>query len=453
MPRFDYNHRRMRSLRNLSANSTTFVVLASLFAFFTYFCAFGFRKAFTAADFAGAEANPLGLDFKIALLIAQVLGYGLAKFIGIKLIAELRARYRLALLLACVLVAQIALIGFGLTQDSAWSLWWLFLNGFPLGMVWGIVFGYLEGRRTTEILGSVLCASFIVSSGAVKSVGVYLMQSWLVSPYWMPALVGALFLPVITLFAWLLHRLPPPSPEDERARTPRAPMDGARRRELFQKLWLGLIAIIAYYVLLTAYRDVRDNFAVEIWDALGYGNKPSIFTISELPIAVITLVALGLTTLVRNNRRAMHLYHALLIGSTLLIVIATYAFQAGLLAGSVWMVLMGAGLYLGYVPMNAIFFDRLIAAFRYVATAGFLIYVADAAGYMGSISVLLYRNFGQAELDWLPFFIGMSYWMGIAGTAFVALAWWDFHRRLTKVGSGKAEVGERVTVNGLRPTE
>ena len=40
----------------------------------------------------------------------------------------------------------------------------LFTNGLPLGMVWGMVFGYLEGRRFTEVLGAGLSVSFIFSA-------------------------------------------------------------------------------------------------------------------------------------------------------------------------------------------------------------------------------------------------------------------------------------------------
>lgn len=423
----------MSSIRKLSANSTVFVVVAGLAAFGTYFCMYAFRKPYTAADFAEADSLPFGLNFKIALLIAQVIGYALSKFIGIKVISELRDRYRNALLIGCIAVAELALVGFGLSRDSSWSLLFLFLNGLPLGLIWGIVFSYLEGRRTTEILGSVLCASFIISSGVVKSIGAYLMLSWAVSPYWMPAVVGALFLPPLLFFAWLLQQLPPPSPADEAARTPRVPMDGRRRWDLFSRLWLGLIAIIAYYICVGAYRDIRDNFAVEIWTALGYGDTPAVFTVAELPIAALTLVALALTTLIPSSRRALHFYHGLILFSTLLIVAATSAYQSGLLAGSYWMVLVGAGLYLGYVPLNAIYFDRLIAAFRYAAVAGFLIYLADAAGYAGSIAVLFYRNFGTGELDWLPFFVQMSYWVGTVGSVCVTVAWWDFHRRLSRL--------------------
>lgn len=77
----------------------------------------------------------------------------------------------------------------------------MFLNGLPLGMIWGIVFSYLEGRKTTEILGIILCTSFIVSSGVVKSAGMWIMQYWGVSEFWMPVVTGALFLlPLLVLF-------------------------------------------------------------------------------------------------------------------------------------------------------------------------------------------------------------------------------------------------------------
>jgi hypothetical protein len=78
------------------------------------------------------------------------------------------------------------------------------------------------------------------------------------------------------------------------------------------------------------------------------------------------------------------------------------------------MISVGLGLYIGYVPFNCVLFDRLIAAVGSVATAGFLIYVADAFGYLGSVGLLLYKNFGHASLSWIEFFLGFSY-----GTAVV----------------------------------
>ena len=58
----------------------------------------------------------------------------------------------------------------------------MFINGLPLGMVFGLVMAYLEGRRQTEMLAAVLCASFIVSSGFVKSVGKWLGVASLLAP-------------------------------------------------------------------------------------------------------------------------------------------------------------------------------------------------------------------------------------------------------------------------------
>ena len=95
--------------------------------------------------------------------------------------------------------------------------------------------------------------------------------------------------------------------------------------------------------------------------------------------------------------------------------LSTLAFQAHLISPLVWMILAGAGLYIAYNPINAVLFDRMVAVSGRVANAGFLIYVADSCGYMGSIALLLWRNFGQASLNWLQFFIFGAYVTGIVG--------------------------------------
>ena len=64
-----------------------FTVWCVLAAFGAYASMYGFRKPFTAAGFGGAEA-------KAWLVTAQVLGYMLSKFIGIKVIAEMTAGRR-----------------------------------------------------------------------------------------------------------------------------------------------------------------------------------------------------------------------------------------------------------------------------------------------------------------------------------------------------------------------
>ena len=170
--------------RKLSeADPWTFSVYCIVAAFTTYFCMYAFRKPFTAATYENAYVWGIGL--KTVLVAAQVSGYTISKFLGIKFVSELPARYRAAAILVLIGIAEIALFLFAITP-APYNAFWLFVNGLPLGMVFGFVLAFLEGRRLTEALSAGLCASFIISSGVVKSVGQSLIQNWNVSEFWMP---------------------------------------------------------------------------------------------------------------------------------------------------------------------------------------------------------------------------------------------------------------------------
>ena len=413
------NGRLRRALAN--ANPIVFTLVAGLAGFCAYFSMYAFRKPFTAATFDAVPGWPFALDYKIALVIAQAAGYALSKLIGVKVISEISPARRAVAILGLIGAGWLALIAFALIPPP-WNVLTLFFNGLPLGMIWGLVFGYMEGRRVSEVLGAILCASFILSSGIVKSVGAWLMISAHVSPFWMPAAAGAVFLPLLFLSVWLLSELPPPNAEDEAERVKRAPMDAADRAAFLKAYAPGVILLVIGYILLTAFRDFRDNFAAEIWTALGYGKEAGVFTASELPVAVISLVALGAVMVVRDNFRALMVIHFIVFLGFLLLGGATWAFQAHLISPLVWMILAGAGLYMGYTPFNAMLFDRLIAFSGRVATAGFLIYVADASGYLGSVALLLWRNFGGFHLDWLQFFTLSAYATSIIGAVLTAAA-------------------------------
>lgn len=69
------------------------------------------------------------------------------------------------MLLTLIAIAELALLGFALAPTEFKGLA-LFFNGLPLGMVWGIVVRYLEGRRSSEFLLAGLSCSFIVASGS-----------------------------------------------------------------------------------------------------------------------------------------------------------------------------------------------------------------------------------------------------------------------------------------------
>ncbi len=408
---------RLRRLLERS-NPIVFTAVAGLAGFAAYFSMYSFRKPFSAASFVQVPGWHFVLDYKIALVLAQVMGYALSKMIGIKIISELPPARRASAIIVLILLSGAALVLFAIIP-TPWNVAAMFLNGLPLGMIWGLVFGFMEGRRTSEVLGAILCASFIVSSGAVKSVGTLLMSSWHVDRWWMPAATGALFLPVLFVAVFVLSALPPPNALDEAARVRRAPMGAAERARFLREYGAGVALLVVSYVLTTALRDFRDNFAPELWAALGVEHAAALLTASELPVAVLALTVLGVIIVVKDNARALLVIHGVVAAGLVLLGASTLLYQAHCLSPIAWMILSGAGLYMAYVPFNAMLFDRLIAVSGTVGTAGFLIYIADASGYVGSCSLLIWRNFGLVELNWLQVFMASAYGTSILGLLLV----------------------------------
>jgi hypothetical protein len=201
-------------------------------AFGTYFCMYAFRKPFTAGTYEGITFA--GVAFKTVLIAAQVSGYTLSKFIGIKVISEMPAHRRAISILGLIGFAELALLGFAIVPPP-WNMAMLFLNGLPLGMVFGLVLAFLEGRKTTEALAAGLCASFIISSGVVKSVGRWLILDQGVSEFWMPFYTGLIFLPGLLLAVWMLSQIPPPSADDIQVRRERKPMTSVERWQFLRQ--------------------------------------------------------------------------------------------------------------------------------------------------------------------------------------------------------------------------
>lgn len=397
-----------------STNGFSFSLYATLAAFCLYTCIFAFRKTYTVGTFQGQVF--WGVSYKSWMVISQVIGYGIAKFAGIKLISELKSTFRVKGILIMITMAGLSWLCFALTP-APYNIIFLFMNGLPLGMGWGLVFSYLEGRRFTEVLGAGVSVSFIFSSGFAKSVGGFVMKFWGVSEYWMPFVSACIFLLPLLFFLWMLNQVPPPDALDEELRTKRQPMNGEERKKFLKMFAPGLILLILTYTLLTAFRDFRDNYSADVWKTLGYGNSPEIFTKTETPVTIAILIIMGSIMFIRSNRNAFMFNQLIILGGMILVGVATFLFDNGLIEATPWMIMLGMGLYLGYVPFNSILFDRMIATFKYVSTVGFLIYLADAFGYLGSIGVLLYKELGQPNLSWLEFFVHAGYIMSATGIA------------------------------------
>ncbi|WP_452600309.1 DUF5690 family protein [Pontimicrobium sp. MEBiC01747] len=416
-------------MQKIKTNHFTFIIQASIAAFGTYFCMYAFRKPFTVATYEGLSF--WGIDYKILLIIAQVLGYTLSKFLGIKIIAEMKANKRIHYLIGFILLAELALLGFAVIP-APYNISFLFLNGIPLGMVWGIVFSYLEGRKTSEIIAVVLCSSFIMSSGIVKSVGKYVLDTLHFSQQWMPFITGLFFILPLLLFAFLLECLPNPTKKDQESRTTRKPLNKKQRIQLYKEFAFPLTLIIIFYIFITGIRDFRDNFAREIWDDLGYTDSVSIYSLSEIPIAICVLIIMALIGSVSKNFKAFKYYHIAILLGGVIIGLSTLTFQLQIMSPVMWMILSGFGMYLSYLPFQGMFFDRMIATFKINGNVGFLIYIADAFGYLGSILILLYKNFGDDKMSYLSFFTYLIYVISLLCITIAISSYYFFKKKYRK---------------------
>ena len=188
-----------------------FILWAGGAALLSYSLVYALRKPYTAAAFEDVEF--FDMDYKVVVTISQIVGYVISKFMGIKLISELRREERLRFILMSVVMAELSLVFFGLLS-APYNIAAMFLNGLSLGCMWGVIFSFIEGRRMTDILASLLGVSMVISSGTAKSAGLYVMNNLHVNEFWMPALIGAVALPQLALLGYALNRLPQPTEED-----------------------------------------------------------------------------------------------------------------------------------------------------------------------------------------------------------------------------------------------
>lgn len=421
---------RLPKLTNLLATAPkpVFIAHAILVAFGTYFCMYAFRRPFAAAQFDGQYFLGGDIALKTAFVVSQILGYTVSKYLGIKVCPEVRPSRRAGMLILLILLAEASLILFAILPRDL-KVVAMFCNGLPLGMVWGLVVWYLEGRLTSELLLAGLACSYIVSSGAVKDVGRYLIEVHGVSEATMPMLVGLLFLPPFLLCVWMLSQLPPPTASDEAARAKRVMMDAASRLAFFKTLLLGLVLLLVARLLTTAFRDFRDNYGKELFRDLGYHGGSTLFTRTEIPVALGVMASLALLNLIRSNRAGVVGAHVLMMTGLGLMALSTLLLDAGVLSGISWMILVGLGSYMAYVPHDTVIFDRIIASTRVPGTAVFAIYLADAIGYTGSLGLPLVKDQFFSGVERLAFFRVFTYIVSLGGIGILAASCVYFYRK------------------------
>jgi hypothetical protein len=75
-----------------------------------------------------------------------------------------------------------------------------------------------------------------------------------------------------------------------------------------------------------------------------------------------------------------------------------------IISGYVWIVLVGLGLYMGYIPFNCILFDRMIASFKIKGNVGYFMYLVDSFGYLATVFVIIAKGSMGISISWTYFY-------------------------------------------------
>lgn len=396
----------MGILKNKKVNDLLFILWAGGAALLSYSLVYALRKPYTAAAFDGVDF--FGMDYKVVVTMIQILGYLIAKFIGIKLISEMKRESRFKFFIGSVLLAQGSLILFGLIP-TPFNVIAMFINGLSLGCMWGIIFSFLEGRRVTDLLVSLLGVSIVIASGASKSVGLFVLNELHVDSFWMPALIGAIAIPFLVLMAYMLKKLPTPTEEDIELRAERVTLNGEQRKALFRRYSPILILLFIGNLLLLILRDIKEDFLVNIIDM----SEHSSWLFAQVD-SVVTLIILGLFALLTFFRNNFHV----IIGLLVLVVIScifmgyiSYNYEALQLSTVTWLFVQSLTLYISYLAFQTIFFERFIACFKVKGNVGFFIAIIDFLGYVGTVIFLLVKGILHKGTDtnWFAFYNDISF--------------------------------------------
>ena len=407
----------------------------------SYSLVYALRKPYTAATF--DELEVFGMDYKVAVTIVQIVGYAASKFMGIKLISELRREDRFRFILYSVVMAELSLIFFGLLS-APYNIAAMFLNGLSLGCMWGVIFSFLEGRKTTDLLASLLGVSMVISSGTAKSIGLYVMDAWHVSAFWMPALIGAIALPLLTLLGYALNRLPQPTEEDIALKSERVTLDARQRWDLFRDYMPFLVLLFVANIALVVLRDIKEDFLVNTIDMSGH--SPWLFARVDSIVTLLILTIFGLLVFVRSHIRALSVLYGLIIASMLAMMVVSFGQDWLRLSVVSWLFLQSFCLYIAYLTFQTVFFDRFIACFKIRGNVGFFIVLTDFLGYTGTVVVLVLKEVVGLELDWASFYNGLAGCVGgICCVLFVAS--YVYLRQRYRIGGARVSGSEACGVD------
>lgn len=413
--------------RNKRCSEILLILWAGGAALLSYSLVYALRKPYTAAEFDGMTF--LGSDYKVALTTIQIIGYVIAKFFGIKIISELKKENRFRLFVGMAVLAEVALIGFGLLP-SPYNVIAMFVNGLSLGCMWGVIFSFIEGRKVTDILASLLGVSIVFSSGLSKSFGLFTMNEMNIDPFWMPAVIGGFALPLLVFMGYMLKKLPHPTAEDINLRNERVTLDRDGRKNLFWKYAPILSLLFVGNFLLLVLRDIKEDFLVNILDM----SNQSSWMFAQID-TIVTLIILGLFALfifLRSNIKALLWLMVLVIAGCLTMTYVSFHYKTLDLEPVVWLFVQSLSLYIAYLTFQTIFFDRFIACFRIRGNVGYFIAMIDFIGYVGTVALLFTKELLNIELEWFDLFNHIACFVGAVCTMVFIVAGILIYKRYNK---------------------
>lgn len=367
-------------------------LIAVAAAFVTYYCMYAFRKPFTILDFEGSWMGG-ETALKTAVVVSQLVGYTIAKFLGTRYCSALHREKIFRALTACIVSAMLSLAALPLLPGGL-AVFALFWNGISLGMVFGMVMRPLEGRGNSEFLLAGLSCSFIIASGDVKSAGKNVLNSdWFGQLFgenemWMPFATCALYFIPFLIAAFILSKTPLPSELDVAERSDRHAMTKEDRMAFIKNLAGILIPLGISYFLLTAFRDYRDNFQQDLLREAGAEVKAGVFSEIERKVAIIVLVVCSLLILIRSHLTALRVSLIFMALGLILPASLIVMRNQGIISALDWMTYIGIGAYLCYILVHCILFERLVALTKTKGNSVFAMMLFDGLGYIGPILLI-----------------------------------------------------------------
>eukprot|EP00045_Choanoeca_perplexa_P005507 m.46603 g.46603 ORF g.46603 m.46603 type:complete len:443 (-) comp13159_c0_seq1:8-1336(-) len=337
------------------------------------------------------------LQLKVWISIASTVGYALSKIPAYSIVSTMPREKRKRWIILLILSMLVLSLGFYAILPHFAQPIGVFLGALPASWVFGIMFTYLEGRRSTEITSGMLNFFIILGGALARAVGSAILDALPSNLHaWMPLITAGIGLPIAIVCVFLLDAVPQPTLADVRERAVRRPMPAAERGAFLKRFWPGLALLSLNYMLMVTFRSFRDYFCANVYKDMLHRDVTSMdYILADWPAGAVACSMMMGVAAVRDNRKGVQAMHVMMVLGAVILAAITVLFQIHYLSGEVSIICIGIGLYVAWLPSQAILFDRILSASDTPGTSVFLIFATDFLGYVGTLALLIYKSFAD----------------------------------------------------------